>query len=64
MNYGIEGVHWTKCSSPQQEEKGSRQREKTYIYDTKVKLEPAANKDYAVPYWVQGGLFNTYVTGE
>lgn len=34
---------------------------KDFIYDTKVKLEPGANKDYAVPYWVQGGLFNTYV---
>ena len=59
LNYGIEGVHWTKAE-PTAEEKAAAEG-KDYIYDTKVKLEPAANKDYAVPYWVQGGLFNTYV---
>ena len=34
---------------------------KPYIYDCKVKLDPEKSKDYSVPYWVQGGLFNTYV---
>ncbi|MCR2023526.1 DUF3502 domain-containing protein, partial [Blautia pseudococcoides] len=59
LNYGIEGVHWTKAE-PTEEEKAAAEG-KDFIYDTKVKLEPGANKDYAVPYWVQGGLFNTYV---
>ena len=34
---------------------------KPYIYDCKVKLDPEKSKDYSVPYYVQGGLFNTYV---
>lgn len=59
LNYGIEGVHWTKAE-PTAEEKAAAEG-KDYIYDTKVKLDPVTKKDYAVPYWVQGGLFNTYV---
>lgn len=31
------------------------------IYDTKVRLIDGKFRDYSVLYWVQGGLFNTYV---
>lgn len=34
---------------------------KPYIYEYKAKLNPEKQKDYSAPYWVQGGLFNTYV---
>lgn len=59
LNYGIEGVHW-EAVEPTAEEVAAAEG-KPYIYDTKVKLITPANKDYSVPYWVQGGLFNTYV---
>lgn len=59
LNYGIEGVHWEKAEIPADEAKAAEG--KPYIYDTKVKLIEGASKDYSVPYWVQGGLFNTYV---
>ena len=59
LNYGIEGVHWEKVDVPQEELDAAEG--KPYIYDCKVKLDPEKSKDYSVPYWVQGGLFNTYV---
>ena len=59
LNYGIEGVHWEKVDVPQEELDAAEG--KLYIYDCKVKLDPEKSKDYSVPYWVQGGLFNTYV---
>lgn len=59
LNYGIEGVHWEKVE-PTQEEKDAAAG-KDYIYDYKAKLNPEKQKDYSAPYWVQGGLFNTYV---
>ncbi len=55
LNYGIEGVHWEKVDV-QQEELDAAEG-KPYIYDCKVKLDPEKSKDYSVPYWVQGGLF-------
>ncbi len=59
LNYGIEGTHWTKVEVDPEEAKAAEG--KPYVYDCKVKLDPARSKDYSVPYWVQGGLFNTYV---
>lgn len=59
LNYGIEGVHWEKVEVPQEELDAAEG--KPYIYDCKVKLDPERSKDYSVPYYVQGGLFNTYV---
>ena len=59
LNYGIEGVHWEKVDVPQEELDAAEG--KPYIYDCKVKLDPEKSKDYSVPYYVQGGLFNTYV---
>lgn len=59
LNYGIEGVHWERAEVPADEAKAAEG--KPYIYDTKVKLIEEKKKDYSVPYWVQGGLFNTYV---
>ena len=59
LNYGIEGTHWTKVEVDPEEAKAAEG--KPYVYDCKVKLDPERSKDYSVPYWVQGGLFNTYV---
>ncbi len=59
LNYGIEGVHWEKVEVDAEE--AAAAEGKPYIYDCKVKLDPERSKDYSVPYWVQGGLFNTYV---
>lgn len=59
LNYGIEGVHYEKVAVP--EEELAAAEGKDYIYDVKVKLIEPAEKDYSVPYWVQGTLFNTYV---
>lgn len=59
LNYGIEGVHWEKVEVDEAEAKEAEG--KPYVYDFKVKLIEEKKKDYAVPYWVQGGLFNTYV---
>lgn len=59
LNYGIEGVHWDKV--PVDEAELAAAEGKPYIYDCKVKLNEEKRKDYSVPYWVQGGLFNTYV---
>lgn len=57
LNYGIENVHYTKVPVPagEREEASS----KRYIYDYKVHL--AEDSGYAVPYYVQGGLYRTWV---
>lgn len=59
LNYGIEGIHYEKVPATEEELKAAEGKD--YIYDVKVKLIDEKKKDYAVPYWVQGGLFNTYV---
>lgn len=59
LNYGIEGVHWDKAEVPEEEAKAAEGKE--YVLDYKVKLNPEKQKDYAVAYFVQGGMFNTAV---
>lgn len=59
LNYGIEGEHWEKVEPSAEEVKAAEG--KNYIYDCKVRLNEETKKDYSVPYWVQGGMFNTYV---
>lgn len=59
LNYGIEGEHYEFVDAPQDELDAAQGKD--YIYDKKVKLKEDKKKDYSVPYWVQGGLFNTYV---
>lgn len=59
LNYGIEGVHWEKVEPDAAEAEAAKGKD--YVYDFKIKLDETAKKDYSVPYWVQGGLFNTYV---
>lgn len=59
LNYGIEGTHWDKVEVTEEEKAAAEG--KPYIYDYKAKLNPEKQKDYSAPYWVQGGLFNTYV---
>lgn len=59
LNYGIEGEHYEFVDVPQDELDAVQGKD--YIYDKKVKLIEEKKKDYSVPYWVQGGLFNTYV---
>ncbi|MSS64950.1 ABC transporter substrate-binding protein [Velocimicrobium porci] len=62
LNYGIEGEHYTKVEVSEDEKKEAEG--KPYVYDCKIKLDPEKKNNYSVPYWVQGGLFNTYVTEE
>lgn len=59
LNYGIEGEHYTKVELTEEEKKAVEGE--PYVYDCKIKLNEEKRKDYSVPYWVQGGLFNTYV---
>lgn len=59
LNYGIEGVHWERAEVPEEEAKAAQG--KPYIYDTRIKLIEGAARNYSVQYWVQGGLFSTYV---
>jgi len=59
LNYGIEGVHWERVEVSAEEVKKAEGT--PYIYDTKVRLIEGTFRDYSVAYWVQGGLFNTYV---
>lgn len=59
LNYGIEGVHYEKV--PLTEEEMKAVEGKPYVYDFRIKLNEEHKKDYSVPYWVQGGLFKTYV---
>lgn len=59
LNYGIEGVHYEKVAPTADEVKEAEG--KPYVLDTKIKMIAENQKNYSVPYWVQGGLFNTYV---
>lgn len=59
LNYGIEGVHWERVPVPKEE--AAAAAGKPYVFDTKVRLIEGAARDYSVAYWVQGGLFGTYV---
>lgn len=59
LNYGIEGVHYTKVPLTEEEKKAVAGE--PYVYDFRIKLNEEKRKGYSVPYWVQGGLFNTYV---
>ncbi len=59
LNYGIEGVHWNREQADEQELEAVKGKE--YVYGFRVKLNEDKAKDYSVPYWVQGGLFRTYV---
>lgn len=59
LNYGIEDVHWEKVKAGSAELEAAEG--KPYVYDFKIRLKEDKAKDYSVPYWVQGGLFNTYV---
>lgn len=59
LNYGIEGVHWDKIEADADEIAAVEGKE--YAYDFKIKLNEDSAKNYSVPYWVQGGLFHTYV---
>lgn len=59
LNYGIEGVHYEKVEPTAEEKEAAKGKD--YVYDYKIKVDEIKSKDYSVPYWVQGGLFNTYV---
>lgn len=59
LNYGIENIHYTKVKAPLPERLVIGPREK--LYDVKIKINQERQRSYSVPYWVQGGLFNTYV---
>jgi len=59
LNYGIEGVHWTREKADEKELEAVKGKE--YVCDFRVKLDEDRAEDYSVPYWVQGGLFRTYV---
>lgn len=58
LNYGIEGVHYEKVPITKEEKNIKKENG---MYDIKVHLIPEKQKDYAVSYWVMGGLFHTYV---
>lgn len=59
LNYGIEGVHYTKVKADEQEIESCR--DLAGVYSCKIHFLERASS-YNVPYWVQGGLFNTYVS--
>lgn len=59
LNYGIEGVHWERVEADAEEIEAVAGSD--YAYDFKIRLNEASARDYSVPYWVQGGLFHTYV---
>jgi putative aldouronate transport system substrate-binding protein len=60
LNYGIEGVQYTKVKPTAEEIK--KTEGKPNVYANKIHLIEENRKNYSVPYWVEGGLFNTYVT--
>lgn len=65
LNYGIEGIHYEKLELSLEEQKvvsHAKENGLTGFYDLKIRLNPEKSINYSVPYWVQGGLFNTYVT--
>lgn len=57
LNYGIEGIHWHRAEVSEEEAEEGR----PYVYQTKVVPDKEKQQDYSVPYWVQGGMFSTYV---
>lgn len=59
LNYGIEGVHWHRAQISGEEAASAAGR--PYVYQTKVIPDDEKQQDYSVPYWVQGGMFSTYV---
>lgn len=59
LNYGVEGVHWHRVQIT--EEEADAAAGKPYVYDIKVIPDQEKQQDYSVPYWVQGGMFSTYV---
>lgn len=59
LNYGIEGIHWERVEVSDEER--NEADGKPCVYDTKVRLIKDKFRNYSVHYWVQGGLFNTYV---
>lgn len=59
LNYGIEGVHWERVEADAEEIAAAEGN--AYAYDFKIRLNEDSARDYSVPYWVQGGLFQTYV---
>lgn len=59
LNYGIEGVHYDKVDATQEEIEQTEGR--PFVYNCKIQINEENRKNYSVPYWVQGGLFNTYV---
>lgn len=59
LNYGIEGVHWHKTEVL--EEEAAAAQGEPYVYEVKAMLDEEKKQDYSVPYWVQGGMFSTYV---
>ncbi len=59
LNYGIEGIHWEKTQADEAERAAVEGN--AYAYGFKIKLDEDSAKNYSVPYWVQGGMFHTYV---
>lgn len=59
LNYGIEGTHYEKVELTEEDKKLAEG--KPYVFDHKIKLIEGNRDNYSVPYWVQGGLFSTYV---
>lgn len=59
LNYGIEGEHYEKVPVSQEEKAAAEGKQ--YIYDYKVKINEEKRTKYSVMYYVQGGMFNTYV---
>lgn len=59
LNYGIEGIHYEKVAIKEDEKKLVNSENQIYAF--KIRLLEENQKKYSVPYWVQGGLFNTYV---
>ena len=59
LNYGIEGIHWHREQISEKEAASAADR--PYVYQTKVIPDDEKQQDYSVPYWVQGGMFSTYV---
>lgn len=57
LNYGIEDVHYRKVPVTEEELKAASG--KRYIYGYKVHV--LEDSGYSVPYYVQGGLYNTWV---
>lgn len=59
LNYGIEDIHYSKVDPTLEEIKEAEG--KLFVYANKIQINEENRKNYSVPYWVQGGLFNTYV---